>query len=43
MALKIQVVVFWVMTPHNDVVGYHHFRGQCFFHSYPEDEGSLTF
>jgi len=27
MAMKIHVVVVWVMTPHSDVIGYKHFGG----------------
>jgi len=26
-----QVMVFWVMTPRNDVVGHQHFGGLCCF------------
>jgi len=29
MMMKIQVVVFWVVTPYSDVVGYQCFRGPC--------------
>jgi len=32
MAMKIQVVVMWVVTPCNDVVGYRRFGGPCCFH-----------
>jgi len=28
-AVKIQVVVFWVMMPCSDVLGYHCFMGPC--------------
>jgi len=31
-ALKIQVEVFWVMTPYNVAVGYHSFGGPCCLH-----------
>jgi hypothetical protein len=27
--MKIQVVVFWVLMPHSNMVGYQHFRGPC--------------
>jgi hypothetical protein len=30
--MKILVVVFWVMTPCNDVVGYRRFGGTCYLH-----------
>jgi len=30
--IKIQVVVFWIMTPHSEVVGYQHFWGPCCLH-----------
>jgi hypothetical protein len=29
MAMKIQVMVFWAVMPHSDMVGYQHFRGSC--------------
>jgi len=29
---KIQVVVFWVMTPYINVVGYQRFGGPCCLH-----------
>jgi hypothetical protein len=32
MAMMIQVVVFWVMTPCSDVVGYQRFGGPCCLH-----------
>jgi len=32
--MKIQVVVFWVVTPSGDVEGYHRFRGLCSLHLY---------
>jgi hypothetical protein len=32
MAVRIQVMVFWVMTPCNNVDGYKCFRGLCCFH-----------
>jgi hypothetical protein len=31
-AVKIQVQVFWVVTPCNDVVGYQRFRNPCCLH-----------
>jgi hypothetical protein len=31
-AVKIQVVVVWVITPCSAVVGYQHFRGSCCLH-----------
>jgi hypothetical protein len=27
MAIKIQAIVFWVVTPHSNVARYQHFRG----------------
>jgi len=30
--MKIQVIVFWVMTPCSDVVGCQHFRRTCWLH-----------
>jgi hypothetical protein len=35
--VKIQVSVFWVMTPYSDVLGYHRFRGPCCLHLQGED------
>jgi len=32
MAMKIQVIVFWVVTPHSDVVVYQRFGEQWCFH-----------
>jgi hypothetical protein len=29
---RIPVVVFWIMTPYSEVVGYKHFGGPCCFH-----------
>jgi hypothetical protein len=29
-AMKIQVVVFWIMTPYSDDVGYQRLGGLCF-------------
>jgi len=29
MAIKIKVVVFWVMTSCGDMIRHHHFRGPC--------------
>jgi hypothetical protein len=31
-AVKIQVDVFWVVTPCSVVVGYRRFRGPCYIH-----------
>jgi hypothetical protein len=31
-AVKIQIVVFWVVTPYSDVVGYQHFGGPYSLH-----------
>jgi len=31
-AVKIQVVVFWVVTPYSHAVGYQRFGGPCFLH-----------
>jgi hypothetical protein len=28
-AMKIHVVVFWILIPCSDVVGYHHIGGLC--------------
>jgi hypothetical protein len=33
MAIKIQVMVFWVITPQSNVVRYQHFRGPCCCHN----------
>jgi hypothetical protein len=40
-AVKVQVEVFWVVTPYSVVIGYHRFRGQCCLHIHPEDGGSI--
>jgi len=32
MAMKIQIMLFWVVTPYSDVVEYHHFWGPCYLH-----------
>jgi hypothetical protein len=32
MGMRIQVVVFWVVTPYNDTVGYQHFGWSCCLH-----------
>jgi len=40
--MKIQVVVFWVMTPCSDVVGYESFGGPCSFHLQSEMSGAWT-
>jgi hypothetical protein len=34
--MEIQVVVFWIMMPYSDVIGYQHFGGPCCFHLHPE-------
>jgi hypothetical protein len=34
--VKIQAVIFWVLTLH-DAVGYQHFRGPCGLHLQPAD------
>jgi len=31
-AMQIQVAVFWVVTPCNDVAGYQRFEGPCCLH-----------
>jgi hypothetical protein len=36
----LQVVVFWVMTPCSDVVGYHRFGGPCCLHLQGEVSGA---
>jgi len=30
-AVKIQVIILWVVTPYSVVVGYQHFEGPCIF------------
>jgi hypothetical protein len=42
MVMKIQVVVFWVMTLCIDVVGYQCFRGPCYLHLQGKDGGSIN-
>jgi len=32
MAMKMQVMVFWIMMLYSDVIGYHCFRGPCCLH-----------
>jgi hypothetical protein len=39
-AMRIQVVVFWVMTPCSDVVGYQYFGGPCWLHFDRENGGA---
>jgi hypothetical protein len=41
MTVRIQVVVFWDVTPCIDVVGYQHFRGPCYLHFQGEVSGVL--
>jgi hypothetical protein len=41
--VKNQVAVFWVMIPHADVVGYHHFRQPCCHHLLDEVKGTIHF
>jgi hypothetical protein len=43
MALKIQVLVFWVMTMCTDVIGKQHFRGPWCPHLQGEDGGSMVY
>jgi hypothetical protein len=31
-AMKIQIVIFWVVTPCSNMVGYQRFGGPCCFH-----------
>jgi len=39
--MKVTVtVVFLVVTPCSDVVGYQHFRGSCHLHLHPDYETS---
>jgi len=40
--MKIQVAVFWVVTPCRNVVGYQRFGGPCWLHLQGEDGGSKT-
>jgi len=42
MAMKIQFVVFWVVTPCNDVVGYQRFGGSCCLHLHPKAGSSMV-
>jgi len=39
-AVKIQVEVFWVVTPCSVVVGNQRFGCPCCLHLHPQDEGS---
>jgi len=32
MALKIEIVIFWVLTPYSDTEGYKAFGGPCYLH-----------
>jgi hypothetical protein len=41
MAVKIQVAVFWIVTPCSDVVGYRRFGEPCCLH-HPEDEDGMV-
>jgi hypothetical protein len=41
-AVKMQLVVFWVVISCSDVVGYQPFGGSCCFHLHSEDRGSIT-
>jgi len=41
-AMKIQIMVFWVMALCNDMVGYHCSTGWCCLHICPEDEGCMV-
>jgi hypothetical protein len=41
MVIKIQVVVFWVLTPCSVVVGYQHSRGPCCLHLQGEAGGII--
>jgi len=40
MVVKIQVDIFWVVTPCNVVVEYQHFRGPCCHHLHCEVNGT---
>jgi hypothetical protein len=40
-AVRIQVEVFWVVTPYSIVVGYQRFGGPCCFPLHPDDGGSM--
>jgi hypothetical protein len=40
--VKIQVEVFWDVTPHSIVVGYQCFRGLCSQHLMSEDRGIMN-
>jgi hypothetical protein len=37
MSMQTQLTVFWVVTPRDDVVGYHCFGGPCYLHLQGED------
>jgi len=39
---KIQVTVFWIVTPCSNVAGYQCFRASCCLHLEPEDRGSMV-
>jgi hypothetical protein len=36
-AMKIQIAIFWVVTPYSVVAGYKSFRGRCCLHLQGED------
>jgi len=38
--VMIQNVVFWVVLPYNNDVGYQHFGGPCYLYHHPKDRGS---
>jgi hypothetical protein len=40
--MKINGIVFWVMTPCSVVVGYQRFGGPCYFHLHTEDGSNMT-
>jgi len=42
MAMKMQVAVFWVVTPNSHVVGYQHSGGSCSHHLHPENWSILV-
>jgi len=40
--MKIQIVLYCVLTPCSDIVGYQCFRGPCYIHLHSEDGDSMV-
>jgi len=43
MVMKIQVPLFWLVTPRGNMVGYQHFGGPCCPHLLAEDGDNKVF